>query len=516
MAGYKIGEDREQIVMQSLEDMIPPACMARVIDRFIEVLDLQKLGFARSQPAETGRPAYPPKALCKLYVYGYENGIRSSRKLERETQRNIEVMWLMDSLRPDYKTISEFRRENVRPLQKLFREFVQLCKSWELIGGELIAVDGSKIKASNNKKMNFSRKKLEARLAHLDEQIKKYFADMETADKGESTETSPGTAELQKLLELKEQYENYKKQLDETGENELSAVDPDARLMGNNRGGVDVAYNVQSAADGKHDIIVAYDVETNPSDHHQLGKMVKQVKRILKLRRFTVLADKGYYNGEDLQRVKKYKVTAIVARQKPTEIKGLPEQFRSEKFTYHEPTDIYICPMGHVLSTPNKKEAKRRNYFNKAACASCPHKDSCISGNAKHRTVTRSQYSKIYNETDKRLAENMELYKRRQQIVEHPFGTVKHTMNGRHFLVRTRRKVRTEVALLFLGYNLKRAVNVLGFAGIMERLDAFERSFLSRLIQHRHFSKFCGCSCAAFVTLWVLFLSPLMIMNLQI
>ena len=479
MSGYKAGIDRTQIGMYSLEDMVGQQAMVRVIDRFIDKQNLERLGFTKTTPSYTGRPAYPPSALCKLYVYGYENGIRSSRKLERETYRNIEVMWLMDSLKPDYKTISEFRRENQRPLQKLFREFVKLCKSWDLIGGELEAFDSSKFKASNNKKSNFSRKKLDDRVARLDEKINNYFAEIEATDKAEASETTEEStnipellAKLEELQTRKTQYENYKKQLDETGENEVSTVDPDARLMGNNRGGVDVAYNVHSAVDAKNDIIVAYEVTTNPADHHQLGSLIKQVKRILRVKRFTALADKGYYNGPDLLRAKKHKVLAIIARQNPPTPKNLPEEFHTENFKYNESTDAYTCPQGHALPKRSKKTAQRQKYYNKSACSNCPHRSECIKGNAKYRTVTRSHYSKIYEQADKRFAENKELYRRRQEIVEHPFGTVKRTMNGGYFLLRTRRKVRTEIALLFLGYNLKRALNVLGFDAIMARLDA--------------------------------------------
>ena len=469
--GFVQGTDREQTMLLTYEDMVADNAMVRVIDRFIEVVDLDKLCFQKIIPAATGRPPYSRKALTKLYVYGYENGVRSSRKLEKETGRNVEVMWLLEGITPDHITISEFRKENIRPLQKLFREFVKLCKSWELVGGEVEAIDGSKFKASNNKKNNFSRKKIDDRLARLDEKINSYFSEMDTADKADEADQTANIIELQKLLDRKELYEEYKRRLDESGENELSTVDPDARLMGNNRGGVDVAYNVQSTVDGKHDIIIDYSVSVNPSDQHQLGIMVKRAKRILKVRRFTVLADKGYYNGEDLLRVKKYKATAIVSKQKPSDAKSLPDKFKSENFIYDEPTDTYECPASQTLSSPTKKKSKRRNYFNKTACINCPHKTECISGNAKRRTITRSQYSKIYEETDKLFKENKALYKRRQQIVEHPFGTVKHTMNGRYFLVRTRRKVRTEVALLFLGYNLKRVVSILGFEGIMARLN---------------------------------------------
>ena len=496
MPGYKQGTERTQIGLYSLEDMVGEKAMVRVIDRFVEVTDLQALGFTNTQPAHTGRPAYPPKAMTKLFLYGYQDRLRSSRKLEKETYRNVEVMWLMNSLTPDHKTISDFRKNNVRPIQKLFRKFVQFCNQWGLIGGELVAFDGSKFKASNNKKNNYSRKKIEARLAAIDEKINNYLAELEandaqdnanTADGSDTTDIFAGTlspekvvelqAELEELQSRKEQYNEYKKQLDETGANELSTVDPDARLMGNNRGGVEVAYNVQSAADAKHSILVDFDVSTNPSDQHQLGNMVKKVKRVLKIKRFTALADKGYYNGKDLLRAKKQQVIAIVARQKPNDSKTIHKSYHTENFHYDESTNTYTCPQGHTLTTRNKKTAKRWNYSNKQACKDCPHQHECITGKAKFRTVTRSPYSKIYEQTDKRFAENKELYKRRQEIVEHPFGTIKHTMNGGYFLLRTRRKVRAEVALLFLGYNLKRAVNVLGFDEIMAKLDAIFINF---------------------------------------
>ena len=329
------GTDRDQLQLMSYESFIGEEDIVRVIDRFVEVCDLEKMGFHKMKPAQTGRPSYPPEALAKLYVYGYENGIRSSRKLEKETLRNIEVMWLINNLQPDYKTISEFRRQNLRPLQKLFREFVRLCKSWDLIGGELIAVDGTKMKASNNKKMNFSRKKLNDKIQRIDEQINQYLADIEEADKRETAPKAVAPKNVDELLKRKELYESYIAQLNETGGNEISQIDPDARLMGNNRGGVEVAYNVQSAVDSKNHIIVDYDVSLNPDDHGQLGSMVKKVKKGLKLSRFVVVADKGYYQGEDLLRVKKLKVTSIVSRQNPPDPKDQPKDFHSEKFTYN-------------------------------------------------------------------------------------------------------------------------------------------------------------------------------------
>lgn len=484
--GYVEGTNREQAMMIAFDDLVEAESMVRLIDRFVEVCNLEKMGFCRTVPAQTGRPSYDPVAMTKLYLYGYENGIRSSRKLECETHRNIEAMWLMNGLKPDHKTIAEFRRQNTRPIQKLFHEFLRLCKSWDLIGGELIAVDGTKIKASNNKKMNFSRKKLDARLAHIDEKIQKYLTGMEECDRQEDQNTSNAPEKLQKLLERKELYESYKARLDATGENEISVVDPDARLMGNNRGGVDMAYNVQSAVDARNDLILEYDVSLNPSDQNQLGKMVKKVKRRFRLKRFTVLADKGYYNGTDLIRVKRYKVKAIVSKQKPSDPKDQPARFHTDKFTYSPATDTYTCPMGIIMHSRNKKTAPRRNFLNKEACAKCQYRKECTSGKRPYRSVTRSQYNKIYEETDKRTQENMALYKRRQQIVEHPFGTIKFTMHGYHFLLRTRRKVCSEVALLFFGYNLKRVSKVLGFKEFMTRLNslATQISLFFKIMHH--------------------------------
>jgi len=471
--GYVAGSNRGQGQFWSLEDMVAEESMVRVIDRFIDYCDLEHLGFTRTQPAATGRPSYPPGELAKLYVYGYENGIRSSRKLARECTRNIEVMWMMQGMTPDYSVISEFRRLNLRPLQKLFKEFVKLCRSWELVGGEEFALDGTKIKASNNKKNNFSIKKLNARISKLDEKIADYLSRLDEEDQREDS-TGEAPEGLVKLFERKELYEAYLERLNETGESEISTVDPDARLMGNNRGGVDMAYNVQSMVDGKHHIIADYDVSMNPSDQGQLSNMTERLIR-QGYRRFTLLADKGYYNGKCLQNGDKYRIKAIVPRQAASNPKGQPKKFHTDNFSYDIKTDTYLCPAGAILQPHNKKTAERRSLYNKTACGKCPYLDACTSGKAKFRTVTRGKYSDVYDKADKLFKENQDLYKLRQQIVEHPFGTVKRTMNGGYFLLRRRCKVRTEVALLFLGYNLKRAYNVLGFSDIMARLDSLIR-----------------------------------------
>ena len=484
---YIEGTSREQSMYWSFEDMVAEESMVRVIDRFIDLCNLEQLGFTRTQPAETGRPGYPPDALAKLYVYGYENGIRSSRKLERECRRNLEVMWLMDGLTPDHTVISEFRRMNLRPLQKLFREFVKLCRSWDLIGGETFAVDGSKFKASNNKKNNFSKKKLADRLARQEAHIEEYLSKLDEEDRHEVLHGEAPEG-LVKLVERRELYQSYMDYLDETGENEISTVDPDARLMGNNRGGVEMAYNVQSVADGKHHIVVDYEVSMNPSDQGQLGNMSKRLIR-QGYRRFTLLADKGYYNGKCLEKGKKYKIKTIVSRQAPAHPKGQPKEFHIDKFQYDRDTDTYKCPSGATLHPHSKKTAKRRNYYNKTACGTCPHSVICATGKRGYRTVYRGAYSDICDKADQLFRDNLNQYRLRQQIVEHPFGTVKRTMDGGYFLLRRRRKVRTEAALLFLGYNLKRVYNVLGFEEIMARLDSLISRFLRFLWGLGYFHK---------------------------
>ncbi len=465
--------DRNQPMFLSLEDMVAQESIARVIDRFIDVCDLKRMNFQATGTETAGRPAYAAAALTRLHVYGYTNGIRSSRRLAAECERNIEVIWLTGGLKPSYKTIAEFRKNNLRPLQKLFRRFTALCRDWGLVGGTLVAVDGTKIKASNNKKNCFSRGKLEERLRGIDQQIASYFEETERNDRLEGTQSDPGTANrLVALQARREKYEQYLKQLEESGESLLSTTDPDARLMQSGQSSVDMAYNVQSAVDAKEHIILKYDVSQNPSDHHQLSGMVREVKKRFRLIHFTVLADKGYYNGEDLKKVKDQGVDAIVSKQKTSAPKNQPAAFHTERFLYDEAGDFYTCPAGEKLFSRNGKNVPRRIFFNEHACLHCPHLSECKSGERPYRTVSRGEYAGIYEEVDERTRRNMDLYKLRQQIVEHPFGTVKFAMQGYYFLLRTRRKVRTEVALLFLGYNLKRASKALGFDAIMARLAA--------------------------------------------
>ena len=421
------------------------------------------------------------------YLYSYTNGVRSSRKIEKETHRNIEVMWLMQGLTPDHSSLSEFRRKNVKSIKQLFKEFVLLCKSWELTGGTAIAQDGSKVSASNSHKNNVKKRNIDERLKHIDEKITEYLTSMDKTDQEESDEEnnnpetlSPKT--LMKLLNRKEKLEASKQQMEETGVKEVSMTDPDARMMGNPGKGFDIAYNVQMAVDSKHHIVLDCDVINNPTDRGEMTPMVTQLIEDGHMEQGSetaYLADRGYYSGKDLCALEALEINAIVPKQNPPHPKGMPEQFRCNSFTYSQDTDTYTCPMGHTLYPIQMKnpETKRNAYRNKNACKNCPHNKICISGKTKYRTIKRAEYADACDAADARYVQNKQLYNLRRNLAEHPFGTIKRYMNGGYFLLRTLPKVKAEAALLFLAYNIKRASNVLGFKEIMARLDARSVNF---------------------------------------
>jgi transposase len=469
--GHIEGKNRYQSKIICFDEYVEAKSMVRLIDKFVDVIDLEGLGFKNVAPNELGRNSYSPSHMVKLYVYGYENGVRSSRKLERLTHKDIEVMWLMDELAPDFKTIADFRKDNIEAMEQLFYEFESFCESAGLIGKRKIAIDGTKLKASNNKKTNYSRKKLAKRIAHNKQRIGEYMEALRNADDLDEAE------ELHKSIrfceEQKDKYEGYEKRLDESGANEVSEVDPDARLMGNNRSGVDVAYNLQAAVDSKEHIAVAFDVITNPTDHDQLSSMTEKTQEVFRKRDIIALADKGYWSGADLIKCEALGATAIVSPQKTAGEKDRDRKFRLNRFIYDMENDCYTCPLGHTLLPHSKKNTKTRKFFNKPACTACPCKDGCLPAKSRFRIITRGAFAATLDRAHQRYNCNAELYKLRQQIVEHVFGTVKRTMDGGYLLLRTKRKVRAEAALLLLGYNMKRAKSALGFEQMMAMLDEY-------------------------------------------
>lgn len=456
------GTSRYQGQIISYDEMVDDTSIARIIDKFIIVSEPEKSGFVWAGNKETGRSAYPLEALVKLYVYGYTNGIRSSRKLEQETHRNVEVMWLMDGLTPDHKCISEFRRLNLVPLKELFKKFVRLCRNWDLVGDEMIAFDGTTIKADNNRYKNFNLKKITNKIKELDNKIQKYLDDMDAADREER---------LEKLNQSRAKYDELMQKLEKEGDRCLSLTDPDAPLVCDKRGGLMPGYNVQSAVDSKHDIVVEINTNQNASDNGLLSVMVQQVQTNSANQDFIALADKGYWQGEDLAKVEALGVTSLVAVQKNAPHNDQSSDYTTDKFFYDRESDEYICPQGARLLCHHKHGKGFRRYFSKSACAACSCQTECCRLNKLgFKTINRSPYADAVERNAERLKSGKALYHWRQELVEHPFGTVKRFMNGSYYLLRSLPKVSAETALMFLGYNIKRVFNILGFEEMMRKL----------------------------------------------
>lgn len=473
LMSYIQGVERNQIILlpECIDDYITEENSVRIIDAFVASLDTEELGFKKAIPAATGRPPYCPEDLLKLYIYGYSNAIRSSRKLEVETHRNIEVMWLLRKLSPDFKTIAEFRKDNKDAITKVFKMFVLLCKEWNLFGKELIAVDGSKFKASNSKKNNFSKKKLARSIQYIEEQINTYMRELEDNDNNEQEDSKLTAEEIKsKIAELKSRkavYEDYREKLKEEGVNEISKSDPDSRQMKVNNNGMDVCYNVQAAVDSKNKLVVEVDVTNNPSDQNQLSNMAIKAKEDLKVDELECLADKGYYNAEDLMKCEKEHITTYVAKQASTNGTNVRE-FYPDKFKYDQEKDIYICPCNQVLRFRRISEGRSR-YANFEACSKCKSKDQCTKSK-KGREISRAKNQDFLDIVDSRTAENKDKYRQRQELIEHIFGTVKRAMNAGYFLTKKIESVRAEASLTFLAYNLKRVINILGIKEILRRL----------------------------------------------
>lgn len=474
---YLEGTDRNQIILfpDRVDDYISEDNPVRVLDEFVAVLDIKELGFTKAIPSDTGRLAYNPKDLLKLYLYGYLNRIRSSRKLETEAGRNLELMWLLGKLKPDFKTISDFRRDNKNAIKKVFQHFTLLCKQWNLFGEELIAVDGSKFRASNSKRRNFNEKKLNRHLKYIDDKIEEYMKALENNDaKEKNTVTKTAEQIKDRIAELEKRksvYEGFKTELQETGTNEKSLTDPDSRLMPTANNSIEVCYNVQTVVDSKHSLIADYNVTNDPHDYGQLNEMSKKAKKIFKVKRIKVLADKGYYSTDDLKKCEKARILAYVSKPSVSNSTG-EKEFYANKFKYDKKEDVYICPANQKLYPSRLRWAAKvqtRDYNNYKACRECELKDKCTTSK-KGRTISRKLDQETLDRVDKRTKKNLELYKKRQMIVEHPFGTIKRGFGFYYFLTRGLESVKTEASLTFFAYNFKRVINILGVKGIRQRL----------------------------------------------
>ncbi len=475
---YIEGQDRNQIILfpESIDDYINDDSPVRVIDEYVEQLNMEQLNFKKASCAATGRPPYNPKDLLKLYLYGYLNRVRSSRRLEHESIRNIEVIWLLKKLKPDFKTIAEFRKNNKKALRTVFREFTKLCDEWKLFGKELVAIDGSKFRACNSKRNNYSVKKLDRHLKYIDEKVDKYLKELDECDAVEVNDRKLTADEIkEKIKELrkrKEKYEEYKKQLEQTGQNEMSTTDPDSRLMCNNNNSVDVSYNVQTTVDSKHKLIVDFKVTQNPNNLGELDNMALRAKKIFKGKEFEALADKGYYKAEDLKKCVDNGITPYVTKQVYSNGTG-DRDFYTDKFKFDKNQKVYICPAGKELQyyKERKKDGKviGYEYRNYESCKGCEFKERCTKSK-KGRTICRHVDQDFLDTIDLQTELNMEKYKLRQMIVEHPFGTVKRSWGAYYFLTKRKFSVSAEISLSFLVYNLKRVISILGTKEIIKRL----------------------------------------------
>lgn len=478
--GYICGIDRDQIMLlpERVDDFIGSDNIVRVIDAFVNALNMNELGFKGVVPASTGRPRYIPSDLLKLYIYGYMNSIRSSRKLESETLRNVEVMWLINMLKPDFKTIADFRKDNKAAIKAVFKQFSLLCKGWDLYGKELVAVDGTKIRASNSKHNNFTANKLERHIKYIDEKINGYLNDIaenDKEDKENNADKKPTTEDIKKLIEelnqKKLKYEEFKEAIKSGEIDQISTVDADARLMAVNNNGLDVCYNAQSVVDSKHNLIVDCEVTNNAADHGQLSAMSERAKEIFEVDELKALADKGYFNSSDLLKCEAEHIETYVA--KPSFSSRAPdENFNFDKFEYDKERDVYKCPgkcelfSGRLLE---KKGTVYREYRNSKACKTCELKSKC-SKSIKCRTILRNIDQDFLDIVIKRTEENKDLYRKRKTMVEHPFGTIKRSMGAYYLLTRGIESVRCEISLSFLAYNMKRVINILGIEEMMRRL----------------------------------------------
>jgi len=468
---YIEGESREQRILfpELLDDYISEDNVVRFLDAFVDGLEMEELGFERSAPKDSGRPPYDPRDLLKLYIYGYLNRLRTSRMLERECQRNLELMWLMRKLRPDFKTIADFRKENRKSFKGIFRQFVLVCKRMDLLGGELVAVDGSKFKAVNSGQKNFSQKKLEKRLKEIDKKVERYLDEMDRADREESQNKITAEELKEKIEQLKERkgrYEELLKELKTSGERQISLTDPDSRVMALTPKG-EVSYNVQTAVDSKHHLIVEQDVTNEGLDNHQLFVIAQSTKQILGQRDLQVVADMGYYNHEELKQCEEAGITSYVS--KPIVSKNTARGlFGKEKFVYEADGDCYRCPAGERLDFrfESEQDGKKFRYYWTKACPGCPLKAQCTTDPRFHR-IKRWEHEAIIERIERRVRANPAIMKLRKQIVEHPFGTIKFWNDQRHFLMKGLEKVKGEFSLSTLAYNIKRAINVLGVKALV-------------------------------------------------
>jgi len=477
MSRFIKGESRSQITLfpEAVDEYIEEDNPVRVIDVFVDDLDLSALGF-KTEPADTGRPAYHPGVMLKLFIYGYLNRVQSSRRLEREAGRNVELMWLLGRLAPDFKTIADFRKNNTKAIRRVCREFVLLCRKLDLFTDSLIAIDGSKFKAVNNRNRNFTKAKIKARLKQIDESIKRYLGQIASADRVDGARAKVKKEGLnEKIAKLKQEVEQLnetERELEETPDGQVSHTDPEARSMATSgRGSGIVGYNVQAAVDSKHHLILAHEVTNQGHDRAQLLNMSSQAKAVLDVDELTVVADRGYYSGEEIKLCEEAGIKTYLPKPQTSgnQARGY---FGKRDFIYHPKDDEYECPAGEraIYRFAREENGKMIRRYWSSACMHCAMKSQCTTG--KNRRISRWEHEFILDDLDVRMERAPDMMKVRRSTVEHPFGTIKSWMGSTHFQMRTIKRVSAEMSLHVLAYNLKRVINILGTKQLIEAIQA--------------------------------------------
>ena len=469
MRRFVEGTDRGQSTLfpECLEDWLGEDNPVRVIDVFVEELDLAGLGFSGVDPEATGRPSYHPSVLLKLYIYGYLNRVQSSRRLEREAGRNVEVMWLTGRLVPDHKTIADFRKDNGPAIRKVCARFVELCREMGLIAKASVAIDGSKFKAVNNRDKNFTRAKVGRRRAQLEESVARYLSQLDTADRQEPSEalgikTDRLKEKLAKLEEEMEKLAAIEKQMLAAPDQQISLTDPDSRSMATSgRGSGVVGYNVQVAVETEHHLIVTHEVTNSGSDRAQLANVAKQAKAVLQTETLEAVADRGYFNSPEILACHEAGITVTLPKPMTSGAKA-DGRFGKQDFVYIADQDVYRCPAGERLTYryTNEEDGKVLRRYWTTACPECPLKSQCTKG--PERRITRWEHEHVLEAVQQRLDANPKAMRQRRETVEHPFGTMKARMGATHFLTKTLPKVAAEMALCVLAYNLTRVMNIVG------------------------------------------------------
>lgn len=481
---YIKGQSRTQTSLFpiSLDESISIENEVRIIDYFVDSLDLNQFGFELHH-IENGRPAYHPGTLLKLFIYGYLNRIRSSRNLEKECSRNIEVMWLLKTLRPDHNTISNFRKDNPKAIKKVFRETVRIAKHFDLIGGVLLAGDSTKLRAQNSKKNNFNQKKIDRHLEYIDNRLAEYNQALLNND-GEREEKIK--QKIEKQNHRKDKYKKLEKELKETGQVQISTSDPDSRQIITRNNITEVAYNVQTTVDAKNNIPIDYKV-TNTNDSKAMGTMLQRARNILNTNKFMVLYDKGYHTGSEFAIANELAIDVMVAI--PTVASQSPNPlYNVENFTYLKEQDLYVCPQNNELKTTGKiHKTKTYNFkrYTTKACMVCPVKTEC--SKVKYgKAIQRSEFQEYIENNKERITKNKEHYRLRQSIVEHPYGTIKRQWGFDHIMTKkTKKHASADVGLIMIAYNLRRLMNILDKNQFKEYLKQLLSYFLVKYVYYK-------------------------------